>query len=123
VVPLGLTLRAERARPLFERAVGELTRDGKRFRASTLFEPKVGGGGHLLLVDEDAGTTWARVLVEPDGAALTLVAAIFDGNWEPTDDALATRVRDWLGAIHGVSFSTIDADANGSTHAEPPPHA
>jgi hypothetical protein len=115
VVQLGFAIRNDAARPLAERTSGEITRGGKRIRAMTLFEPKVGGGGHLLLLDEEAGTTWARVLVEPDGATMTLVAAFLEGDWESTDDALAADVREWLAALLGIApAALIDAGGNGA---------
>jgi hypothetical protein len=123
VVQLGLTMKSEAARGFAERTSGEIARAGKRIRAGTLFEPKVGGGGHLLLLDEDAGTTWARVLVEPDGAIVSLVAAILDGDWDSSDEALATQVRDWMTSLLGIGAGAFtEGPPNGGAHSAESPN-
>jgi hypothetical protein len=122
VVQLGFALKADAAHPLAERTSGEISHAGKRIRACTLFEPKVGGGGHLLLLDEEAGTTWARVLIEPEGPVLSMVAAFLEGDWESTDEALATQIRDWMATLLGVAPSMIDAGGNGTGQVSDPPH-
>ena len=101
-----------------ERAAAEIAVDGKLTRASSLFEPKVGGGGHLLLVNEETGATWARLLVEPDGPVLSLAAAILDVEWEESDETVVARVRAWVTALHGASVGPIEAGGNGSSSGE-----
>jgi hypothetical protein len=118
VVQLGLSLRTATARPLAERAAADITVDGKTTRASSLFEPKVGGGGHLLLVNEETGATWARLLVEPDGPVLSLAAAILDVEWEESDDTVVARVRAWITALHGATVGPIESGGNGSSSGE-----
>lgn len=123
VVQLGFALEADAARPLAERTSGEISHGGKRIRACTLFEPKVGGGGHLLLLDEEAGTTWARVLIEPEGIMLSMVAAFLEGDWESSDETLAHRIREWMATLLGVAASSmVDGGGNGTGHVSDPPH-
>jgi hypothetical protein len=118
VVQLGLTLRPDAAHPLAERASSELTHEGRLIRASSLFEPIVGGGGLLLLVDEENGATWARVLVEPDGPVMSLAAAILDADWESSDEAIAAKVRAWVTALHGKGAGSVEPGGNGSATNE-----
>jgi hypothetical protein len=108
VVQLGINLRSEIAPALADRTTGTVVRRGKTIAASTLFEPKVGGGGHLLLMEDGVATPWARLLVEPDGPIVNLNAAIFDGDWDVSDDVLATEARQWLRALHGIDFRAHD---------------
>jgi hypothetical protein len=84
-------------------------RQGRLIKASTLFEPKVGGAGHLLLIEDEDGKVWARILAEPDGAIVNLVAVIVDGEWETSDESIASEVRHWLRALHGIQPLSTDA--------------
>jgi hypothetical protein len=102
VVQLGVSVSADDARSLSQRTTGSVAHAGREARGSTLFEPKVGGGGHLLLFEDERPEPWARILVEPDGPCVSLVAAIFDGEWEASDEALMSQVRAWLQALHAV---------------------
>jgi hypothetical protein len=122
VVQLGFALKADAARPLAERTSGEIAHAGRRIRACTLFEPKVGGGGHLLLLDEEAGTTWARVLIEPEGSSLAMVAAFLEGDWDTSDEALASQVREWMATLLGVVPAVVDGGGNGTGPLLDPPH-
>jgi hypothetical protein len=118
VVQLGVNIGATDARAVSDRATGEVTRRGRRFSASTLFEPKVGGGGHLLLLQDGDANPWARVLVEPDGPMVNLVAAILEGDWEASDDTLAAEVLSWMRQLHGSLAAALDAPQTG-----PPPES
>lgn len=109
VVHLGISIRAEAAPALADRVAGPVQRRGERITASAIYEPKVGGGGHLLLIEDGAATPWVRLLVEPDGATVNINAAIFENDWEASDDALVLEVRDWLRALHGIHAHAEDA--------------
>jgi hypothetical protein len=115
VVQLGVNINAEIANALAERTCGEIPARGRRVQGCTLFEPKVGGGGHLLLLEDQHERPWARVLVEPDGPMVNLVAVILDGEWEASDETLAAQVRDWLKALHKLPVSAFEA-----AHSHPP---
>jgi hypothetical protein len=102
VVQLGLFVTADRARTLAQRTSGRVSMDDRTIEGSSLFEPKVGGGGHLLLFEDGREQPWARVLVEPDGPMVNLVAAVLDGEWETSDETLVSQVRCWLNSLHSI---------------------
>ncbi len=102
VVGMSLPLSADALRLFAEgSAAKSSTYGGKPVELSVEFEPKVGGGGHLLFRRSRADGDPSRLIIEPvlDGA--TAVAWVTDADYRLSDDHCRTEVSRWLKDVFG----------------------
>ncbi len=122
VVQLGMNVTPATANVLYESREGVVCLSGLEHRARARFESKVGGGGHVVLEHAD-GEHFARVLVEPDGPLVNLMAAMLRAEFPDEDDVVQKTIRLWLAALHGIEDShLLPSRAHGCATTAPLPH-
>lgn len=76
---------------------------GRRCAIAVRFEPKVGGGGHVLFSSDTDPESVQRLIIEPHARGWLAAVFLTEADYQRPDEAFVVQIRIWLAEMFQLS--------------------